>query len=220
MIDHITLTAGDGHRLQAYSALPSGRPRGGLVVIHEFLGLTDYIASVCLDYAAQGYAVAAPALYDRQEPGAQFDRQPDAMERAARLRRGLQWDDVLKDVDAARAHLAEYGGCGIIGFCMGGSVAWLAASTPGFAAAISYYGKDVPDWLDRKPLCPVILHFGDQDKLIPLAGVQAISAAYPEVPVHLYAAGHAFDNPANQCDPAIIAQARARSLEHLRKHVG
>ena len=220
MINRITLTAEDGHRLQAYAALPLSKPRGGLVVVHEFLGLTDYIAAVCLDYASHGFAVAAPALYDRQEPGAQFDRQPDAMQRAAKLRQGLRWDDVLKDVHAARVYLAEYGSCGIIGFCMGGSVAWLAASTPGFAAAVSYYGKDVPDWLQRKPLCPVILHFGEQDKLIPMEGVRAISAAYPDLPVHVYPAGHAFDNPANQCDPHIIVRARTRSLELLRAHVG
>ena len=142
------------------------------------------------------------------------------MERAARLRRGLQWDDVLKDVRAARSHLAGYGRCGIIGFCMGGSVAWLAASMPGFAAAVSYYGKDVPDWLDNRPLCPVILHFGEDDRLIPMEGVRAVSAAYPDVPVYTYPAGHAFDNPANNCDPDLVALARQRSLDLLRKHVG
>ena len=220
MSQTIKLSAADGHSLDALTALPAGQPRGGLVVIHDFMSFTPYLESVCAAYAAEGYAVAAPALYDRQAPGARFDRDPAAQQQAASLRKGLQWDEVMLDVDAARVHLQAHGKCGIVGFCMGGSVVWLAASKPGFDAAISYYGKDVPDWLDKKPLCPVILHFGENDALIPLDGVRATAAACPDVPVYTYAAGHAFDNPATGASADIVSLARKRSLDLLRQWIG
>ena len=220
MPERISLAANDGHKLGAYLTAPAEKPRGGLVVIHEFLGITPYILSVCAAYAADGYVTIAPALYDRQAPGEHLDPTPENIARATEMRKRLDWDEVIADVDAARAHVARFGKCGIIGFCMGGSVAWLAASRPGFAAAVSYYGKDVPDWLDKKPLCPVVLHFGETDELIPLSGVDKIRAAYPALPVHVYPAGHAFDNPAKGVDPAIPALARARSLALLRAQLG
>ncbi len=220
MTECIELTAPDGHVLRAWLTMPVEKARGGLVVIHEFLGVTPYILSVCAAYAADGYAVVAPALYDRQEAGAIFEATPEDFARATQLRQRLVWGEVMADVTAARNYLAPFGKCGIIGFCLGGSVAWLAASHPGFAASVSYYGKDVPDWLDKKPLCPVILHFGETDNLIPLTGVENIRAAYPHLPVHVYPAGHAFDNPDKAVDPAISASARQRSLALLRAHVG
>ncbi|MGE3246941.1 MAG: dienelactone hydrolase family protein [Beijerinckiaceae bacterium] len=220
MAELVSIKAADGHRMRAFSAMPAGRPRGGLVVVHEFLGLTPYIESVCDAYAADGYAVAAPSLYDRQDPAVVFERDPGAMAKAAEMRKRLDWDEVLRDVEAARTQVAKHGRCGVIGFCMGGSVAWLAASQPGFAAAVSYYGKDVPDWLDKKPACPVVLHFGETDELIPLSGVERVRAAFPALPVYVYPAGHAFDNPARGADPAIPELARQRSLALLRAHVG
>ena len=171
MGERIDIAAADGHRLSAYLATPHGAARGGLVVIQTAFGVDDYLRGVCESYARDGYVAIAPALYDRQRRDAVFEHTPDGAAGAQDLRRGLDWEDVLRDVEAARARVAGAGKTGIVGFCVGGSVVWLAAHALNFAAAASYYGKDVVDFLDRPPKCPTILHFGDQDRLIPVSDV-------------------------------------------------
>lgn len=216
----LQLTAADGHRLDAALALPDGAPRGGLVVIQDTFGVGDYIRSVAADYAALGYAAIAPALYDRQQRGADFQRSPEGMQASQVLRGRVVWSEVAADVEAARAYVAHYGKVGIVGFCFGGSVVWHAAQRLPFAAASSYYGRDVPHWLDIKPLCPTICHFGEKDPMIPLEGVMKINPAFPDIPVYTYAAGHGFDHPDAGTDPAIIALARTRTLKLFQRYVG
>lgn len=220
-MDDIELTAKDRHRLAAAFALPEGKPRGGLVVIQDTYGIGGYIRSVCDWYAALGYACAAPALYDRQQRGADFPRTNEGMAASQILRGRVTWPDVLADVEAVRAHLSNYGKVGIVGFCFGGSVAWLAAQNLPFAAASSYYGRDVPHWLDQKPLCPTTCHFAESDPFIPLEGALKVRAQMPDIPVHIYAgAGHGFDNPDTGTSADTIALARARTVELFLIHVG
>ena len=216
MGERIEIAAADGHRPTAWLSTPAGAPRGGLVVIQTAFGVDDYLRGVCESYARDGYLAIAPALYDRQKRDAVFEHTPDGAAMAQALRRGLDWDDVLRDVEAARARVAEAGKVGIVGFCVGGSVVWLAAHALRFAAASSYYGKDVVDFLDRPPKCPTILHFGDQDRLIPVADVETIRAAFPSILNYLYHAGHGFDGN----NPEAARVARARTLELFRAHVG
>ncbi|MGE0653543.1 MAG: dienelactone hydrolase family protein, partial [Alphaproteobacteria bacterium] len=155
----ITIVASDGHRLEAYQVIPAGKPRGGLVIVQTAFGISHYLRDVCAYYAAQGYAAIAPALYDRQRRQAVFDHSPESAAETNRLRQGLQWDSALADVAAARDAVVEYGPTGVVGYCVGGSIAWLAAHEQAFAAVVSYYGKDIVDFLNRKPACPIILHF-------------------------------------------------------------
>jgi carboxymethylenebutenolidase len=212
----IALAASDGHRLSAYLAEPAGAARGGLVVIQTAFGVNDYLHGVCDFYAGEGYAAVAPALYDRQRRDAVFEHTPDGSAKAQEKRAGLDWDDVLRDVEAARQRVAGAGRVGIVGYCVGGSVVWLAAHALSFAAASSYYGKDVVDFLDRAPKCPIMLHFGDKDRLIPASDVEKIRAAFPQLPVYVYAAGHGFDG--NAPEPAAVG--RARTLDLFRTHIG
>lgn len=218
----IDVVAADGHRLGAYLASPAGKPRGGLVVIQEVFGVTDYIRSVCDAYAADGYLSIAPALYDRQKRGAVFA--PETHDEARKLRAKFVWDDVVKDVGAAAARVVTAGKVGIVGFCVGGSIVWLAASQLPLAAASSYYGRDIAGWLGQHvPKCPMVLHFGATDELIPLPDVEKIRAAYPALPVHVYpGAGHAFDNSTRRdfFAPDAAKLARERSLALFRQHIG
>jgi carboxymethylenebutenolidase len=204
------MKAADGHEFSAYFAEPVGRARGGLVVVQEAFGVNAYIRSVCDRFAREGYASLAPALYDRQERNAAFDtQQPDVLAHARKLRAGLVWSEVLKDVDACVQRLRDYGRVGVVGYCVGGSVAWLAALELDIAAASSYYGRDVVDFLHRKPRCPVILHFGETDHLIPIADVEKIRKSI-SVPVHVYPAGHAFDHEHGSSSAKL---AHSRTLE-------
>jgi carboxymethylenebutenolidase len=222
MAQDIELTAADGHKLMAVLATPPAKPRGGLAVIHEAFGVTDYIRATCDKFAADGYLTIAPAMYDRQHRNAVFGPSEAEYEQARTLRNNLNWDEVLKDVGAAVKYVSTAGKVGIVGYCVGGSVAWLAASHLPVAAASSYYGKDIAGWLGtHKPKVPIVVHFGKTDHLITMEDVGKIRAAYPSWQIHVYEAGHAFDNFTRESHvPAMAKLARERTLELFRQHVG
>lgn len=221
MNETIQLQASDSHALSACLALPVGKPRAGLVVIQEAFGINAYVRSVCESFAAEGYAAIAPALYDRQQRGAAFDNESEAaLAKARPLRSGLQWDKVLLDVGAAADALARYGRVGIVGYCVGGSVAWLAAASLRLAAASCYYGRDIAGFLDRKPQCPTILHFGERDHFIPQEDIARIRTVCPDIPCYVYPAGHGFDAVRAPGDREAAILARKRTLELFRQHIG
>ncbi|HLT01956.1 MAG TPA: dienelactone hydrolase family protein [Geminicoccaceae bacterium] len=215
-------TAADGHRLSMYRADPAGERRGALVVVQEIFGVNGHIRSVCDDYAGQGYVVIAPALFDRVERGIELGYGPEDVTRGRALREKVSLDQALADVEAAAKEVAAHGKIGVIGYCWGGTVAWVAATrSRTFAAAVSYYGGGVPDLAQEQPNCPVLLHFGDQDQSIPLAGVEKVKAAHPELPVHIYPAGHGFNCDQRASYHAESARlARERTLAFLREHIG
>src|SRR5581483_6387641 len=142
MGEMVTLTAEDGHQLSAYRALPAGPPRGGLVVVQEIFGVNAHIRAVCDGFAADGYLALAPAAFDRVERGVSLHYAQADIERGRELRAKVGWDQMVTDVRAAvRALQAEGLKVGVVGYCMGGSLAWLAATRiDGLAAAVGYYG--------------------------------------------------------------------------------
>lgn len=187
----ISLTAADGHRASAYTA-GDGRP--GLVVIQEIFGVNGHIRSVVDRFAAQGFTAIAPALFDRVEPGLELGYTPEDVAEGRRLRGLVQTEDALKDIAAAVDDLTARGHpVAVVGYCWGGSLAWASACRlNGVAAAVGYYGGEVAAMKDETPACPVLLHFGEQDHAIPMSDVEAVQAAQPGVPVHVYPAGHGF----------------------------
>ena len=218
----IELTAGDGFKLAAYRADPSAKPRGGLVVAQEIFGVNSHIRSVCDGYAADGYAVIAPALFDRYQRGVDIGYTPDDIAKGRDLKGRTQIDAALLDVAAARDALSVAGKVGIIGYCWGGYVAWMAASRlSGYACTIPYYGGGVLEAGAEKPKCPVMAHFGERDSMIPVDGVRKLAAAHPEAQVFVYAADHGFNcDQRGSYDAAAAKTARERSLAFLRQHVG
>ena len=220
----VQLTARDGHTLAAYRADPAAPEtacKGGVVVLQEAFGVNPHIRGVCEAYAAAGYAAIAPALYDRQQRNASFGYDPEAMRAALALRRKLDYADALSDIAAAIAALREAGRVGVVGYCVGGSAAWLTASRLTVDAAACYYPSDIGKQLDERPRCPTVMHFAERDHIIPMAHVEAFRAAHPEVPVHVYPAEHGFDcvrRPATH-DAASAALALERTLALFAAHV-
>ena len=217
-----TLQAADGHRLAAYRAAPSGKPRGALVVLQEIVGVNSHIRAVVDGYAADGWLAVAPAMFDRVERGVEIGYAPADIERGRQLKGGCSNDHALLDIAAAVDSVRAAGRVAVIGYCWGGTLAWLAACRqPGLAAAVSYYGGGIGELVDLTPRCPVLAHFGDRDASIPLTVVDALRAAHPEVEIHVYPAGHGFncDQRGSFHEPS-AKQARERSLEFFRKHVG
>jgi len=207
------LTAADGHRFDAHFAQPKGTARGGLVVVQEAFGVTAYVKRVCDFFAGEGYAALAPALYDRQQRNAVFEGH-EHVDKARKLRAGLVWDDVVKDMAASVEHLRQYGPVGTVGYCVGGSVAFLAALELG-VPSVAYYGRDIVEWLDRRPRCPVMLHFGEKDHLIPMADVEKVRRVYPKE-TFVYPVGHGFDRD----DTESARLARRRTLDFFERHLG
>lgn len=219
----VTLTAGDGHRLAAYRADPPDKPRGGLVVIQEIFGVNRHMRSIVEGFAADGYAAIAPALFDRASPGVELGYEQHDMQTGRDLRAKIAWDKVLLDVKAAQAAVAASGKVGVIGYCWGGSVAFLAATRlEGFAVAIGYYGGQIAPFANEKPRCTLMLHFGETDAGIPMADVAAIRAAQGKAAeIHVYPAGHGFnceERASYHVDSARLA--RQRSLAFLRAAIG
>ncbi|MAF94487.1 MAG: carboxymethylenebutenolidase [Rhodospirillaceae bacterium] len=195
MGETITLTAADGHVLDAYRAEPEGDPKGAVVVIQEIFGVNVHIRDVADRLAAEGYLAIAPAIFDRFEKGVELGYSEDnvALGREYKTKANDNLDNVMADVRAAWEAASEAGKVGVIGYCWGGVVVWAAACRLDFDAASGYYGAGIVDLKDETPKCPTILHFGKYDGSIPMDDVDAISAAHPEVTVYVYDAGHGFN---------------------------
>jgi carboxymethylenebutenolidase len=218
----LELTAADGHRFAAYRADPSGKPRGGLVVVQEIFGVNSHIRSVADGYAADGYLAIAPALFDRTERGVEIGYSQPEIDRGRAIMQKLSMDAALMDVTAALKAVASAGKTGIVGYCWGGTVAWVAAAkVDGLACAAPYYGGSILANKDLKPRCPVLLHFGETDHAIPIGEVRAMKAARPELTMHIYPAGHGFNCDQRGSYHAESAKlARERTLEFFRKQLG
>ncbi len=219
----IGLTARDGHRLDGYLARPACAIRGGVVIAQEMYGLTAYLRSVCDFYAGHGYLTIAPALYDRRSRDLVYAYTKEDHDRAQQTYKSWDWNAALDDLDAGRAAIADIGKIGLIGFCWGGSLAWLAACRRRFACAVAYYGSAMPDFAREEARCPVIAHIGDEDTSLPLTRVERFRAAQPAIQIHIYeGAQHGFDNPqrAERYHAVACQLARERTLEFLRHHVG
>jgi len=213
-------SASDGFTFGAYHVRPDDARHGGLVLIQEIFGVTPHIQGLCDSFAEQGYEVIAPSLYDRLEPGFQADYAPEAMAKAVKYSEATPWNQVEGDLNAAVAALA--GPVFVTGFCWGGTAAWLAACRcPGVAAASCFYGRRIPELLGESPQCPTILHFGRADKSIPPEVVDRIAAAHPDLPIHLYDAGHGFVSDRSKDYDADAARlARLRTLQLFQRAAG
>ncbi len=216
------LTAADGFVLSAYRADPAGSPRGGLVVAQEIFGINSHIRSVCDRFAADGYLAIAPALFDRYQRGFDVGYTPEDIAKGRELKAKAHIDAALSDVAAARDAAAAAGKVGIVGYCWGGYVAWMAASRlPGFACAVPYYGGGMLEAVAEHPKCPVVAHFGERDTGIPVDGVRKFAAAHPEIQVYIYAADHGFNcDQRGSYDAAAAKLARERTLSFLQQHIG
>jgi len=218
----LELTAADGHRFAAYRADTPGKPRGGIVVVQEIFGVNSHIRGVADGFAADGYVAIAPALFDRVERGLDIGYSQPEIERGRALMQKMSMDDALKDVTAALKAIASAGKIGIVGYCWGGTVAWVsAAKLDGLACSAPYYGGGILANKDLKPRIPVMLHFGETDQAIPIGDVRAWLAARPELAAHIYGAGHGFNCDQRGSYHAESAKlARERTLEFFRKQIG
>jgi carboxymethylenebutenolidase len=222
MAETITLTAADGHRLQAYCAGPADA-RKALVVVQEIFGVNGHMRHVSDAFAAQGFRVITPALFDRVRPGIELGYTAEDVQKGRELRGEIANDKPVLDIEAAAAALPAGARIGIVGYCWGGTVAWWGATrSKMFAASSCWYGGGIAGTATEVPNCPVQMHFGEKDASIPMSDVDTIRAARREVEIFVYPGaqhGFACDERSSFSAPD-AALAQERTLAFLATHLG
>jgi len=220
MARRVSVTAADGHAFEAWRADPPARPKGGIVLLHAVYGLTEHMGAACDAFAREGFAALAPALYDRVGRGIVHPYSHEGVAAGSRCYAAIAREKMLADIAAAGAALRPAGPVAVSGFCSGGSWAWSAAAALDFDAAVIFYGSHVPERLDEAPRCPTVLHYGDDDAIVPMDAIARIRARHPTLAYHIYpGCKHAFFNPDQASyDAAAAALALARSVAFLERH--
>jgi carboxymethylenebutenolidase len=218
MGEFTTLMARDGHEFNAWlSAPPQGSAaRGALLVAQEIFGVNRHIRRVADDYAAQGYVTIAPCLFDRIRRGIELGYSEDEVQEGRGYRLRIPKEKTLLDLTACINVVRHSGRVGVVGYCWGGTLAYLAACELPVACAVSYYGGQIKDHLQKSPKRPVMYHFGEKDPHIPGSDIERIRAADPNGIFHLYPADHGFNcEDRSTYDAASAALARERTLAFL-----
>ncbi|WP_372393469.1 dienelactone hydrolase family protein [Xanthomonas sp. NCPPB 3582] len=215
-----TLDTPDG-QVAAWHAPPASSPRGGLVVIQEIFGVNAHIRAVADDYAARGYEVLAPAVFDLEEKDVQLPYDQESLQRGLALANAVGLERAVEVVKSAATLLTRAGKVGTVGYCWGGSVALLSAIRLGLPS-VSYYGGRNTQLLDQTPKAPVVFHFGERDSSIPPEAIQAHREKLPQMETFVYPAGHAFNrsiDPAHY-DADSAERALERTLGFFQAHLG
>jgi carboxymethylenebutenolidase len=207
--------------IRAWRADPAGKPRGVVVVVQEIFGVNAHIRAVPDKFASEGYLAVAPGIFEHVEPKFEVGYDSQSRERGMAIVGKTDREQMLRDVAAAIEVARQGGKVAVVGFCLGGTIAWAAAGRhPGLSAAVGYYGGGIIGLKDLKPRVPTLLHFGDKDQHIPFAGVKEVAAAHSEGEVHIYPADHGFNcDHRESYDGPSAALAWTRTLTFLSKHL-
>ena len=216
MGEFTTLMARDGHEFNAWLAAPSGPVRGALVIAQEIFGVNRHIRSVADGFAADGYVTIAPCLFDRIRRGIELGYSEAEVQQGRGYRLQIPKEKTLLDLTACINVIKHSGRVSIVGYCWGGTLAYIAACELPVFCAVSYYGGQIKDHLDKSPRRPVMYHFGEKDPHIPLSDIDRIRAADPTGIFHLYPADHGFNcDERGSYDAASATLARERTLQFL-----
>jgi carboxymethylenebutenolidase len=226
------IDAADGGRFGAYCALPPGAgPAPAIVVIVEIRGLNANMRAICDDYAARGYITVVPDLLWRIEPGLDYD--PDtkegwekAMAINAAFDEAKAVDDLIATLQWVRRHPRSNGIAGMLGYCLGGKLAYLMATRSDAQASIGYYGIGIDRALGEvdKIARPLMLHIAGEDRFVPPEAQRRITerlASIPGAEAHVYpGADHAFARKDGvRFLPAAAALADGRTVAFLDRYL-
>ena len=224
MSEVMQLKAADGHTLDAYLAQPPGNPKAGIVVVQEIFGVNTHIRSVANGFAKDGYLTIAPALFDRARRHVEYKYDQTGMDEGYAIVKGLSLEDTLADIQAAVAYLRQQPGIhkvGVVGYCWGGTLAWLSNTRLHVDATVSYYGGGIQNYITEKSTRPAIFHFGLLDTHIPQTVAEQVRREHPGYAVYTYeGAGHGFNCDARDSyNKEASALARQRTLAHFEKYL-
>ncbi len=214
-----SFTSSDGHQFVAYQSEPVTAPRGVVIIIQEIFGVTDHLCETADKLAKEGYIGVVPAFFDRLQPGVQLTYNDADLGRELAMQ--LQPDQVILDI-AAVIDSHKNSRVAVMGFCWGGTMAYLAASQLNIDAGIAYYGTRIHQNLDQKPACPFLFQFGAKDHLVSVEDIEAVQNVNPDATFFIYEeAGHAFScEPRETFHRESAELAWVRSLEFLQQNLG
>ncbi len=197
--------------------MPRITPRGAVVIVQEIFGLTSHIRQVADRFANHGYVAVAPALFDLVHPGVELAYDEAGVARGREIVEELGFNGALDGVRAAYDHLEADHKVAIVGYCWGGTVAFLANTRFG-APAVSYYGGRTVPFLRERPKAPLMMHFGDADPIIPPEDLQKTRDAQPTAEILVWPAGHGFNcDQRADYNAEVAQQAMTRTLNFLQK---
>jgi carboxymethylenebutenolidase len=217
------ITAKDGHEFSTYRAEPRSAPRGGLLVIQEFFGVNGHIRRICDQYAEDGYLALAPAIFDRVERDVELAYDEAGMNKGRELRAKLDLSKCMLDIQATIDAATTAGKVAALGYCWGGSLAYIAAARlTGLTCAIGYYGAQIAAHVDETPRVPVMLHYAEKDEYLPQSDIEKVRSAHPAIIIYQYPGTEHGFNCDDRCfyEPKSAAVARERTLAFLQKFVG
>jgi carboxymethylenebutenolidase len=192
MGEHIQLNTSRTQCIGAYLARPTGPAKGGIVVVQEIFGVNQHMRNVTDRFAEHGYVAIAPAFFDHVESGVELGYDDTGFKRGRELIGEISFELALEDVASAAEAIRSAGRIGCVGYCWGGTVAFLAAIRLAMPS-VSYYGARNVKFLDEPPQAPVQFHFGERDTSIPAEAVARHREVLPDAETYTYPAGHAFD---------------------------
>ena len=222
MSQHTQLQAADGHKFDAYIAQPTGEPKAGIVVLQEIFGVNAHIRSVADGFARAGYLTIAPALFDRAQRDVELAASQESGKQGMEIVQRIPLDQTMQDIAAAIQYLREHGArkVGVVGYCWGGTLAWISNTRLHPDATVSYYPGGILNYVQGKSTCPAIFHFGLLDTHIPQSVVDQVRKEHPGFSVYTYEAGHAFNNDTRPSYNAAAAKlAQQRTLAHLDQYL-
>jgi len=218
----IELTAGDGHTFSAYRADPSDAPKGAIVVLQEAFGVNPHIKAITDAFAAKGYVAIAPSLFDSVKTGVELGYDEAGVAEGVDLMQQVGKERALAEIQATVDAVKSAGKVAVVGYCWGGYLAYAAGNqVKGLACAVGYYGGGIVDDYGEKRKVPTLLHFGENDALIPLEAMGQFRAYRPDVSVFSYpGASHGFNCDQRDSYQAEAAQtALERTLHWVSQYV-
>jgi carboxymethylenebutenolidase len=220
MGEHIQLNTSSTQCIGAYVAKPVGKPKGGIVVVQEIFGVNQHMRNVTDRFAANGFVAIAPAFFDHVESGVELGYDDAGFKRGRELVGEISFERAIEDVASAAEAIRSAGRIGCVGYCWGGTVAFLASTRLGMPA-VSYYGARNVKFLDEPPKAPVQFHFGERDSSIPAEAIERHRMVLPDAEIYTYPTGHAFDR---EVDPKAYDAPRAklafeRTLTFFAQHL-
>lgn len=205
--------------ISAWRAQPTVPPRGALVIVQEIFGVNAHVRSVVDKFAAHGYSALAPAFFDHFERHVELGYDAEGVAYGRKLVDRLGFDRALEDLRSAAGQLGAEGHTGVVGYCWGGSVAFLAAARLALPA-VSYYGGRTVPFLHEKLNAPLLLHFGEDDPIIPPGDVKKHHEALPGAEIRIWPAGHGFNcDQRADYNATVAVQALQRTLAFLASNL-
>lgn len=228
-MNSITISRPDGS-FNAYLAATPLKPAPTVVVLHEAFGVNADMRAWCDELAAHGFNAICPDLYWRQQPGLQLSDKAVDWPKAAAVYEALNLDQAVGDVRATMSAAKEIGlgngRVGVMGFCLGALLTYLAAVRGGVEVGVCYHGARTDEFLNEASKLdgPLMIHFGDRDEFISSEAQSAIRGALAPrgVEIHTYAGcNHAFArHHGEHFDAEAARKANARTLAFLKTHLG